>query len=233
VSDVEGLGLAYKIATFVHDDVSMELALERLLAVAQEAVPAADGSGLSACAPTGRPIASVHSDERTGRVGAVQHEAGRGPIIDAWRQQRIVLIDEIDEMGDQYPEVARAAWGAGVRSLLIVPVRAGQQPVGVLEFHASDPRAFGCRDEHEAQVLSLPLGAAISNVSSYLRAQDLAGNLTAAMASRATIEQAKGIVMAAMRCDSAEAFDVLRSQSQAENRKLREIAAEIVAAQAR
>jgi AmiR/NasT family two-component response regulator len=44
---------------------------------------------------------------------------------------------------------------------------------------------------------------------------------------RATIEQAKGVIMSAMGCGPEAAFAVLVSQSQAQNRKVSEIAAEL------
>jgi len=53
--------------------------------------------------------------------------------------------------------------------------------------------------------------------------------LRLAMEHRAEIEQAKGIVMATLGCGSDEAFDILRRQSQHENRRLREIAQDLVA----
>ena len=63
---------------------------------------------------------------------------------------------------------------------------------------------------------------------------DMAGitmneNLNQAMQSRATIDHAVGIVMATGGKTSKEAFQVLVRASQRENRKLREIAEEIVA----
>lgn len=48
------------------------------------------------------------------------------------------------------------------------------------------------------------------------------------MQSRAAIEQAKGILMGAQRCTADEAFQILVRASQRENRKLRQIAEEIV-----
>lgn len=57
--------------------------------------------------------------------------------------------------------------------------------------------------------------------------------LQAAMASRATIEQAKGIIMGATGCTPDEAFELLKRQSQHENRKLREVAEELVEAKVR
>jgi AmiR/NasT family two-component response regulator len=50
------------------------------------------------------------------------------------------------------------------------------------------------------------------------------------MSSRATIEQAKGVVMARHRCSPDEAFHLLVQESQHKNRKLRDVAADLVAA---
>src|SRR3954466_4387171 len=50
--------------------------------------------------------------------------------------------------------------------------------------------------------------------------------LRRAMERRAVIEQAKGIIIEAMRCDADRAFEVLVRQSQHENRKLAEVAEE-------
>jgi AmiR/NasT family two-component response regulator len=57
--------------------------------------------------------------------------------------------------------------------------------------------------------------------------------LRAAMHSRAVIEQAKGIIMGATGCDAEAAFDLLRQQSQHLNRKLRDVAEEVVASAVR
>lgn len=54
-------------------------------------------------------------------------------------------------------------------------------------------------------------------------------DLHSAAESRAVIEQAKGTIMSATGCSADAAFAVLVAQSQAENRKLREIAMELMA----
>ncbi len=48
------------------------------------------------------------------------------------------------------------------------------------------------------------------------------------MASRAGIEQAKGVLIAQSGVTSDEAFELLKRASQRENRKLRQVATEIV-----
>ena len=58
-------------------------------------------------------------------------------------------------------------------------------------------------------------------------------NLKKALESRDQIGQAKGIIMATMRCTADEAFNLLKRQSQAENRKVTEIAAELTSRAAR
>ena len=59
-------------------------------------------------------------------------------------------------------------------------------------------------------------------------ADEVAG-LRTAMDTRDLIGQAKGIIVATLRCTSEHAFGLLLAQSQHENRKVVEIAAEIVA----
>jgi AmiR/NasT family two-component response regulator len=49
------------------------------------------------------------------------------------------------------------------------------------------------------------------------------------MASRAVIEQAKGNIMGRRHCTADEAFTILTQVSQRTNRKLREVAADLVA----
>jgi AmiR/NasT family two-component response regulator len=59
----------------------------------------------------------------------------------------------------------------------------------------------------------------------YFASRQLVDNLHEALASRAVIEQAKGIVMARNRCGADEAFASLRQESQHTHVKLRDVAA--------
>ena len=52
--------------------------------------------------------------------------------------------------------------------------------------------------------------------------------IRAALETRDTIGQAKGIIMATMGCSADEAFALIRTQSQHENRKLADVAIDIV-----
>ena len=53
-------------------------------------------------------------------------------------------------------------------------------------------------------------------------------NLRAALESRTVIDMAKGILIARVGCDPDRAFELLVAQSQHENRKVRDLAAELL-----
>jgi AmiR/NasT family two-component response regulator len=75
---------------------------------------------------------------------------------------------------------------------------------------------------------SLLIATVIANARAYWGAKEMADQLRHAMESRATIEQAKGILISQSRVSADEAFEILVRASQRENRKLREIATDIV-----
>jgi AmiR/NasT family two-component response regulator len=93
------------------------------------------------------------------------------------------------------------------------------------------------RRVHEVlQTASDVVAVAQRNLESYAKTDTSAlereiRGLRTALDSRAVIEQAKGIIMGATRCDAHRAFDMLVRQSQHENRKLHDVAADLVASQ--
>ena len=80
----------------------------------------------------------------------------------------------------------------------------------------------------QASLFATQLAAAMQSIDAYRSAERLAAGLATAMRSRATIEQAKGIIMAERNVTAEQAFDLLRQASQTENRKLRDVARELV-----
>jgi AmiR/NasT family two-component response regulator len=69
----------------------------------------------------------------------------------------------------------------------------------------------------------------MTNAHLYETQRTVAQHMQAAMLSRAVIEQAKGIIMAQRRCTADEAFAILSKISQDTNRKVRDVAASLVA----
>jgi hypothetical protein len=83
-----------------------------------------------------------------------------------------------------------------------------------------------------ASVTIIERGRAITmgstRVQAYWASLELSRNLSRAMESRGVIEQAKGILMSTRRVTADDAFDLLVARSQTENRKLREVAGDVI-----
>ena len=69
---------------------------------------------------------------------------------------------------------------------------------------------------------------AVANAHLYETTAALAQQMKEAMANRAVIEQAKGIIMRDRGCSADEAFDALALLSQQSHTKLREVAQRLV-----
>jgi len=175
-----------------------------------------------------RVTTQTFTDPTCPEIDQAQYESGHGPCLHAFRTGSAVVVDSL-EHDDRWPEFAAAAVGHGVRSTLSMPLLSGQSSVGALNFYAGADRAFG---EMEAQVGSLFAAQAavvLVNAQAYWGARFKSEHLEQALVGREVIDMAKGIIMNAMGCGPDEAFDTLVKQSQQENRKLRDVAADIVA----
>lgn len=177
---------------------------------------------------TPRTVAST--DDRATAVDIVQYEVGDGACLRAALTESVVRVDDV-ATEDRWPELARAAAEHELASLLSVPIQLpGPDTFGALNLYAEVPKAYGPDDEQLSQEFAAQASVLVENVRAYWAAIDEARQLALAMQSRAEIEQAKGVIMASHGCGPDEAFDVLRRISQTENRKLRDVARDVVRA---
>lgn len=157
----------------------------------------------------------------------LQHRTGDGPVPAAHRSGETVLVTETMR-DDRWSDFARTAVRYGVRSLIVVPLVAEDIAV-TFALYAVRPRAF---DEPSttpvAGLLAQQLAVALRNADAYQDAAGEASQLRAAVASRAEIEQAKGIIMYTRGVDPDTAFGELRRVSQRTQTKVSEVARRIV-----
>jgi AmiR/NasT family two-component response regulator len=100
---------------------------------------------------------------------------------------------------------------------------------GALNIYGQEPAAFDDDTVLLAQTFAGYAAVALANAHLYHSTASLAQHMQAAMESRAVIEQAKGIIIGERRCTADEAFAVLTKVSQDSNRKVRDVAAALVA----
>jgi AmiR/NasT family two-component response regulator len=104
-----------------------------------------------------------------------------------------------------------------------------EEVTGALNVYARTPGAFDDEAIVVGQTFAGYAAVALANADLYHTTQTLTQQLQAAMASRAVIEQAKGIIMGEQRCTPDAAFRILSKVSQDSNRKVRDVAAALVA----
>jgi GAF domain-containing protein len=223
-SESLGKGLEAMSRFFV-GDASLRDTLQQVSELACEAV-GADMVGITMLVE-GRARTAVFTDDAAPEIDAAQYETGVGPCLDAFRYQQVFRIDDMDK-DEQWPPFSEAAAARGINSSMSLPLVARHEGIGALNVYSRASAAFS--DEDVAVGLQFATHAAIvlANAQAYWDAHQLGQDMAEAMKSRATIEQAKGILMAAQRCGPDDAFNVLVRASQRENRKLRDMAAEIV-----
>lgn len=162
-----------------------------------------------------------------------QYETGFGPGLAAAQTGGVVRVD--DTAADaSYPDFAAIARRAGVSGALGMglPMPAGALAAMVL-YRTSGGGPVSSEAETVAALFGAAASAPLANAAVIDGLRRRVAQLDNAMLSREVIEQAKGIVMHLGRCDADTAFRLLAKQSQRANRKLRDVAAEIVAGSVR
>jgi GAF domain-containing protein len=201
--------------------------LSRVAQLAQRTVPGADevsvtmvrGSIAETAAYTGHLALTL--DEW-------QYQRGIGPCLDAATGQATVSVPDLADE-PRWPEWAEHAVAAGARSSLSVGLPIEEQVDGALNIYGVREDAFDDDAVVLAETFAGYAAVALANANLYGVTARLARQLQTAMTSRASIEQAKGIIMGRRRCSADEAFAILTRISQDSNRKLRDVAAALVA----
>jgi len=206
-------------------------AIEDLLSeLARLAVSAVDSA--MSCGITVRqyqaPYTVATSDDRAAIVDEEQYGAGAGPCLEALSSSRLVVVED-QASDDRWPTYREAATALGVRSSLSLPLVVGDRTLGALNLYAYDrPSAFNEKQMATAKTFAAEAAAALALTIRQIEQQALADQLEQAIASRALIDQAIGVLMGQQRCNAATAFDLLRRHSQNTNRRLRDVAADII-----
>jgi GAF domain-containing protein len=159
----------------------------------------------------------------------VEHE---GPCLDAYRSGVAFRVRDVTSES-RWPSYLPKAASLGVRSMMSIPMTAESALVGALNIYSRTTDAFDNESASLAEIVAAHAGLA-SEIGSALQGhRDLAEQLAEAMRSRATIEQAKGIIMSQRSLTPDEAWDALVRMSQRAHLKLRDVATEIVDAAAK
>jgi GAF domain-containing protein len=158
-----------------------------------------------------------------------QYERGHGPCLHAARTGELTEITDT-RTDRRWPDYLPRAVEAGNLSSLSVPlaIDKDEQVSGALNIYARRPDAFDQNSRAVATRFGPYAAVAAGNLYAYQSARDTAANLQAALASRAVIDQAKGVLIERYKLTPDQAFQLLAQASMNANRKVRDIADHLV-----
>jgi GAF domain-containing protein len=216
------------LSRIVLPDRSLDDVLREVLGLATRTIPEAEATSLTLVRDDGA-VTAAHVGEVAVQVDLLQYELGSGPCLDASRGGVVVRVDDLAE-DTRFGRVGPRAAELGVRSCLAVPLPYQGTSIGALSAYSARPAAFSSPDALRIGTeVAEALAVAVLNADSHAQLDSQAHNLSVAMHSRAVIEQAKGVLMAQRHVRPDQAFEILRAASQRSNRKVREVAAAVVA----
>jgi GAF domain-containing protein len=200
--------------------------LDVIVSLAKQLIPRADGVGVT-LRHAGEWTTAAQTDGFVLDIDVRQYERDSGPCVSAAKDNRSYRVDDLSAE-QRWAGFADDASASGVMSVLSTPLSAGEAATGALNMYSFTTDAFGEDAEKVATVLARHATIAIANKEALGDGELLNAQLREALLSREVIGEAKGILMERDALTSDQAFDALRVLSQAQNRKLREIAEEIV-----
>ncbi len=167
------------------------------------------------------------SDRKAWDADQVEFDTEEGPCVEALRHGTETASIDL-AVDRRWPAWSAVSTLLGFRSAAGVPaVIEGDQRLA-LNLYAVDAAAFDDDAMLRSRLVAEELARTIPTALRIFEQARLAVDLQEAMASRSTIDQALGVLMAQNRCSRDAAFGILRRASQNRNRKLRDVAAAVI-----
>ncbi len=213
--------LADDLARNLHRTTDPDARMQSGVELAVQLIDGCDHAGIT-MVRNGATTSGASSDDLVERADALQNDLGSGPCVDVARlESRTVFIADLRH-DPRWP-----AWGRrvhmelGVTSLLTLLLYTHDRTFGALNLYSDEGNAFTEEDFALAENVAAHLAVAVADG----REIEQRGE---GMVSRTVIGQAEGILMERYRIGAEEAFAFLRRTSQDTNRKLIQIAEELV-----
>jgi GAF domain-containing protein len=214
------------LSRLASDRLPLEGLLTQVATYAVQAIPGADGAGLTLLEHD-RADTIVATSPFVTEIDDIQYGMNQGPCISAAREGQTVLSGSLGA-DPRWPRFGGRVARLGVHSALSLPLITPDGVVGAMNVYAHGKNAFDDRAAELGQIFAGPAAIAVQNAHVLAQTRRLANQLQSALEVRGVIDRAVGIVMSRSGSTEHEALERLRSLSQHEHRKLAEVARQIV-----
>jgi GAF domain-containing protein len=187
-----------------------------------------DAAGLLLGDQRGLLQVAASSSEQVRLIELFELQNHEGPCLDCYTEGRPIGVAQLSDGNERWPRFAVEASSAGFDAVHALPLRLRGQTIGALNLFWTRPADVHLDDLRVAQALADVATIAILQERLTRSRELLAGQLQAALNSRVVIEQAKGVLAERGGLDMTAAFYLLRRTARTSNRRLAEVATEVV-----
>ena len=215
-----------ELAGMLLSEERIDAVLDRIAHLSTEVFEGCEHAGITLVRDN-RVMTATCTDPLVGEVDELQYETQEGPCLESIKTGNIYYIPSIADEG-RWQDFVALAEKHEIASVLSYPLQVRDSRFGALNLYSGRVDGFGEDDRRTGAIFATQAAVAVANYQMYDASQKLVDNLHDAMLSRATIEQAKGILMEREGVDATDAFELLRKASQDANVKLRTLAQQVV-----
>ena len=187
----------------------------------------AEAAGVMLATPGGGLALVASSSERMRLIELFELQGNQGPCPDCYRTGKAVVEADL-ETTTRWPTFSAEALRVGFRAVNAVPLHLRGQVIGVLNLFCNHAGPLPKSDLRSAQALSDVATLSILQHRLHNEQQLVTEQLGAALTSRIAIEQAKGMLAERCNVDVDEAFSLLRHYARSHNRRLSDVAREVL-----
>lgn len=192
------------------------------------AVSGAEAVGLVLADHRGELQFMAASNEAGAALELFQIQSSEGPCQDCYRTRVPVVNADLGHAESLWPTFAPRARAAGFQSVHAFPMRLRGEVIGALNLFGTAAVRFEDDEVRVVQALADIATIAILQERMITRAEALTEQLQSALNSRIVLEQAKGALSRTLGVSLDEAFVVMRKRARSSQRRLADVAAEVL-----
>lgn len=213
-------GLA-ALARELHSQATAASTFDHVVQAALQIVPGVASASVSSASRRDLMRTEATSDTLASRGDDLQVEIGQGPCLEAAWSEEVVMSNDL-ATEQRWPLWSRrAVEELGVRSMLCLRLWTTESRLGALNLYATQPAAFSDDDVALARTFVAHCSVAVAQALEV-------DHLKLALDTRTTIANAVGMLMKEYTLTAPAAFELLVKHSSHQNRKLADIAGELV-----
>jgi GAF domain-containing protein len=157
-----------------------------------------------------------------------QLQHAEGPCLDCYHSKKPVVINDLAQARDRWPNFAPRALDVGIHSVHAFPMRLRERVIGAMNVFGDGGLHLDDQDIRIVQALADVATIAILQERAIASAELLTEQLQGALNSRIVIEQAKGMIARDHDVSVEAAFAALRRHARGTHARLADLASGIV-----